>query len=148
MYSMKRRWWDRTKVVEMPLFPVFRRFGPKIRLPILKIDTVMAVPGLGKTPEPIPDAEIEALQRVCKSGVQSIPCPYPTLGTKVRLIHGRSSGVEGILTEPSANSIVLSVTLLRRSVTVEVDGEGSSRSESTENSPLPEACQAAISVTL
>lgn len=125
MYSTKRRWSDRVKVVEMPLFPgyVFCRFDAKVRLPILKVPTVMSVAGLGKTPEPIPDAEIEALQRVCKSGMEAIPCPYLTVGAKVRLTQGPLNGVEGILTAANANSIVLSVTLLQRSVSVKVDRE-------------------------
>jgi len=125
MYSMRRRWSDRMKMVEMPLFPgyVFCRFDPGVRLPILKVATVMSVAGLGKTPEPIPDSEIVALQVVCKSGVEAIPCPYLTVGAKVRLTQGPLSGVEGILTEANANSIILSVTLLQRSVSVKVDRE-------------------------
>jgi len=123
MYSMKKRWSDRMKVVEMPLFPgyVFCRFNPKTRLPILKIETVMGVAGLGKTPEPIPDAEIVALQAVCKSGIEAIPCPYLTVGSKVRMTQGPLTGVEGILTEASENRIVLSVTLLQRSISVKVE---------------------------
>src|SRR5579862_5484514 len=63
LYTVKRRWSDRVKEVELPLFPgyVFCRFDPGIRLPILKIPSVISVLGLGKTPQPIPDAEISAL---------------------------------------------------------------------------------------
>ena len=123
MYSMRKRWSDRMKVVEMPLFPgyVFCRFDPKIRLPILKVGTVMGVAGLGKTPEPIPDAEIQSLQAVCKSGVEAVPCPYLTVGSKVRMTQGPLAGVKGILTEATENRIVLSVTLLQRSVSVRVE---------------------------
>jgi transcription antitermination factor NusG len=123
MYSVRRRWSDRVKTVEMPLFPgyVFCRFDPKIRLPILKIATVMSVAGLGKTPQPIPDAEIQALQVVCKSGMQPIPCPYLVAGAKVRILEGPLTGLEGILTETSGVRLVLSVTLLQRSISVEVD---------------------------
>jgi transcription antitermination factor NusG len=123
MYSVRRRWSDRMKVVEMPLFPgyVFCRFDPKARLPILKIDTVMSVAGLGRTPEPIPDAEIAALQLVCKSGANAIPCPYLTAGARVRILEGPLTGLEGILVQDKETRLVLSVTLLQRSVSVEVD---------------------------
>jgi transcription antitermination factor NusG len=123
LYAMRRRWSDRMKVVDMPLFPgyVFCRFDPRIRLPILKIPTVMSVAGLGRTPDPIPDGEIAALQQVCKSGVEAVPCPYLTVGAKVRLTEGPLTGVEGILIEASGDRIVLSVTLLQRSVAVKVD---------------------------
>jgi len=123
MYAVRRRWSDRMKTVEMPLFPgyVFCRFDAKIRLPILKIPTVMSVAGLGKTPQPIPDEEIEALQVVCKSGIQPIPCPFITAGAKVQILEGPLTGLEGILTETTGVRLVLSVTLLQRSVSVEVD---------------------------
>ncbi len=97
MYAVRRKWSDRVKTVEMPLFPgyVFCRFDVKVRLPILKIPTVMSVAGLGKTPQPIPDHEIEALQVVCKSGMQPIPCPYITAGAKVQILEGPLTGLEG-----------------------------------------------------
>ena len=123
MYSVKRRWSDRIKIVEMPLFPgyVFCRFDPKIRLPILKIPTVMSVVGIGKNPEPIPEDEIGALQVVCKSGMNAIPCSFLTTGAKVRILEGPLSGVEGILVEEKKSQLVLSVSLLQRSVSVEVE---------------------------
>jgi transcription antitermination factor NusG len=123
MYAMRRRWSDRMKMVEMPLFPgyVFCRFDPKVRLPILKIPTVMSVAGMGRTPEPIPAEEISALQVVCKSGVNAIPCPYLTAGAKVRILEGPLTGLEGILMQDKETRLVLSVTLLQRSVSVEVD---------------------------
>ena len=125
MYAVKRQWSDRMKLVETPLFPgyVFSRFDPKVRLPILKIPTVIAVAGLGKTPQPVPDSEIEALQRVCESGIQPVPCPYLTVGAKVHLTQGPLAGVEGILSEINGTSIVLSVGLLQRSISVKVEQE-------------------------
>jgi transcription antitermination factor NusG len=123
LYAVKRQWSDRIKTVEMPLFPgyVFCRFDPKTRLPILTIPTVMAVAGLGRTPDPIPESEINALQVVCKSGIHAVPCPYLTSGAKVRILQGPLAGLEGILVEDKETRLVLSVTLLQRSVSVEVD---------------------------
>ena len=123
MFTERRRWSDRMKTVELPLFPgyVFCRFDPKVRLPILKIPTVMSVAGLGKNPEPVPQEEIGALQAVCKSGMETIPCPYLTTGAKVRILEGPLTGLEGILVEEKQTRLVLSVTLLQRSVSVEID---------------------------
>jgi transcription antitermination factor NusG len=123
MFTERRRWSDRMKTVELPLFPgyVFCRFDPKVRLPILKIPTVMSVAGLGKNPEPVPQEEIGALQAVCKSGMETIPCPYLTTGAKVRILEGPLTGLEGILVEEKPTRLVLSVTLLQRSVSVEIE---------------------------
>jgi len=125
MYSVRRRWSDRIQNVELPLFPgyVFSRFDPKFRLPILKIPAVLAILGMGKQPEAIPDVEIDALQTVCKAGVNTIPYPYLTTGARVRMNEGPLTGVEGILLESKQARLILSVTLLQRSIAVEVDAE-------------------------
>lgn len=123
LYSVKRRWSDRIKTVEFPLFPgyVFSRFDPKMRLPILKISTVMNVVGLGNRPEPVDQSEILALQTVCQSGLQAVPCPYLTVGAKVLINEGPLTGLEGILVQAGQSRLVLSVSLLQRSVAVEID---------------------------
>jgi len=123
MYSMRRKWSDRIKTVEEPLFPgyVFCRFDPTVRLPILKIPTVMSVLGLGNSPQPIDENEIESLQTVCKAGIHAVPCPFLTTGAKVTINEGPLNGVEGILMEAKETRLILSITLLQRSVAVEVD---------------------------
>ena len=64
LYQSRRRWSDRFKSVEMPLFPgyVFCRFNPEFRLPLLTIPGVMGLVGVGKVPVAIEDAEIAAIQ--------------------------------------------------------------------------------------
>jgi len=123
LYTVKRRWSDRVKEVELPLFPgyVFGRFDPKIRLPILKIPSVMSIVGLGKTPQSIPDLEINALQIVCKAGIHAVPYPFLTVGAKVQMNEGPLAGVEGILVQAKESRLILSVSLLQRSIAVEVD---------------------------
>jgi transcription antitermination factor NusG len=125
LYSVKRKWSDRIQQVELPLFPgyIFCRFDPKVRLPILKIPSVMSIVGFGKTPQPIPDMEINALQTVCKAGIHAVPCPFLAVGAKVRMNEGPLAGVEGILTEASETRLILSVSLLQRSIAVQVDRE-------------------------
>src|SRR2546422_10613255 len=77
-YRQRRRWSDRTAVIEAPLFPgyVFCRFDPAQRIGILTIPGVVSVVGIGKNPAPIPSDEIAAIETVLKSGLQSEPCPY------------------------------------------------------------------------
>ena len=83
----------------------------------------MSVLGFGHQPQPVADAEIAALQAVCKSGVNAVPCEYLTAGAKVRLREGPLTGVEGILVEARDTRLILSITLLQRSIAVEVDRE-------------------------
>ena len=71
----------------------------------------------------VPEAEINAIQRVLYAEVPVIPHPYLREGQRVRITHGPLNGVEGILVQskPNKGLLVLSIDLLRRSIAVEVD---------------------------
>jgi transcriptional antiterminator NusG len=71
----------------------------------------------------VPEAEIDAIQRVLSAKLPVIPHPYLREGQRVRITHGPLRGVEGILVQskPNKGLLVLSIELLRRSVAVEVD---------------------------
>jgi transcription antitermination factor NusG len=119
----KRRWSDRVKEVQLPLFPgyVFSRFDVQKRLPILTTPGVMFVVSVGKVPGPIADSEIEALQILVRSRLQVEPWPFLHVGERVRIIGGPLTGAEGILTAMKGPSrLVVSITLLQRSVAVEI----------------------------
>lgn len=124
VYRCRRRWSDRIKEIELPLFPgyLFCRFDLMNRLPILVTPGVIQVIGNGKAPIPIEDAEIAALQAVVRSKLPRQPWPFLQLGQKVRITCGPLCGFEGILLNLKGNHrLVLSVSLLRRSVAVEID---------------------------
>jgi transcription antitermination factor NusG len=124
VYTCRRRWSDRIKEVELPLFPgyVFCKFDLLNRLPILVTPGVIQVVGNGKNPLPIDDAEVAALQAVVQSELPRQPWPFLQVGQKVRIAYGPLCGFEGILVNVKGNHrLVLSVGLLRRSVAVEVD---------------------------
>ena len=72
---------------------------------------------------PVPESEINAIQRVLQAELPVAPHPYLREGQRVRITHGPLSGVEGILVQSklSKGLLVLSIDLLRRSVAVEVD---------------------------
>ncbi len=122
----KRRWSDRIKEIELPLLPgyLFCRFDPQNRLPILVTPGVRQVVGTGKTPVPVDESEIAAVQSIVVSRLQARPWPFLQVGQRVRIEQGPLSGVEGILLDSrKRDRLVVSVTLLRRSVAVEIDGD-------------------------
>jgi transcription antitermination factor NusG len=123
LYQCRRRWSDRFKVVELPLFPgyVFCRLNPQYRLHLLTIPGALHLVGLGRVPVPIDDAEINAIQVLARSGVQAEPWPFLDAGQRVRLEDGPLAGLEGIFVEVRKQQrIVVSVALLMRSVAVEI----------------------------
>jgi transcription antitermination factor NusG len=124
LYKSQRRWSDRFKEIELPLFPgyVFCQFNLLNRLPILTVPGIVHVVGVGKIPVAIDETEIAAIQAAVKSGLPRQPWPFLEIGHKVRIEHGPLCGVEGVLLGFRGHQrLVLSVTLLQRSVAVQVD---------------------------
>jgi transcriptional antiterminator NusG len=127
VYSLRRRRSDDVLThSEHPLFPgyVFCRFDAKRRLPILMTTGVISVVGFGKEPAAIPDDEIEAVKAVLRSGLPTEPCAYLREGQRVRVMTGSLDGVEGILVKKKNQfRMVVSVTMLQRSLSVEIDAD-------------------------
>jgi transcription antitermination factor NusG len=123
-YKVERQWSDRKKEVEQFLFPgyVFCRLNPHDRLPVLSVPGVVGLVGFGKIPAPIPDDEIQRIQRLVESGLLVRSWPFLEVGQAVLIERGPLAGVEGILVEEKGQyRLVVSVNLLRRSVAAEVD---------------------------
>jgi hypothetical protein len=71
---------------------------------------------------PIDDGEIAAIQTVVSSGFRAEPWPYLEIGQKIRIEQDVLQGLEGILISfKGTHRIVVSVSLLRRSVALEID---------------------------
>ncbi len=124
LYESRRRWSDRLKAIELPLFPgyIFCRLDPEHRLPLLTIPGVLHFVGFGKIPAPIEDTEVAAIQTAVRSGLSTEPCPFLDVGQRVRLDDGPLAGLEGILVGTSKGErIVVSVTVLKRSVAVAIE---------------------------
>jgi transcription antitermination factor NusG len=122
----KRQWSDRVKIMDLPLFPgyLFCRLNLEERLPLLTTPGFLYLVGVGKNPEPVDEAEIAGIQAVLRSGLTVTPWPNLVVGQKVRLKHGPLRGLEGVLTKiANRHRIYVSVTLLKRSISVEVDPE-------------------------
>lgn len=123
-FKTKKRGNGRLRDANSPLFPgyVFCQFDAQNRLPILVTPGVIAVVGRGRIPMPVDDEEIATIQTVVSSGLQAEPWPYLELGQKVRIESDALQGLEGILINFKGNHrIVVSVSLLRRSVALEID---------------------------
>lgn len=123
-YKAKKLFRGKHKDVSAPLFPgyVFCNFDAQNRLPVLVTPGVVGVVGNRRVPLPIEDSEIEAIQSAISGGVPVEPWPYLEVGQRVRLETPAWGGLEGILINfKGSRRLVLSVSLLRRSVALEVD---------------------------
>jgi len=124
LYRCRRRWSDRFREIDLPLFAgyVFCQFDPLNRLPVVSIPGVVCVVGVGRTPVPIDQTEICAIRAAAKSGLPCQPWPFLQIGHRVRIENGPLWGIEGIfLGFRGHQRLVLCVTLLQRSVAIQVD---------------------------
>jgi len=126
-YSHRKRWSDRVKEIRSPLFPgyMFCRFDPQFRLPILQTPGVIQVVGCKRQPVRIEESEIKSIQTLVSRGIPSQPWPFLLeVGERVRIDSGPLRGLEGIVLEfKGRRRLILSVTLLQRSVSVDMDAE-------------------------
>jgi transcription antitermination factor NusG len=123
-YKTKRRWSGRLREVDAPLFPgyLFCEFDVQNRLPILVTPGVIAVVGRGRVPVPVDESEIAGIEKLVSTGLNAQPWPYLEIGQRVRIESDALDGLEGILIDfRGGQRIVLSVSLLRRSVALEID---------------------------
>jgi transcription antitermination factor NusG len=137
---VRRRWSDRIKEVDQPVFPgyLFCRFGANARTGILKTAGVARVVGIGCVPTPIPDDEIRAIQQAVGSGLEIRPHPFLTTGQRVRIESGAFEGVEGHIVEiRNRHRLVLAISLLQRAISVEIDGAWVSPVPSPSDRPHP-----------
>src|SRR5437667_3876573 len=124
LYVRRHVYACRRKENEIPLFPgyVFCRFDPFKRTPILSTPGVISIVSVARTPVPVDDIEIFSLRSAIKSRLSLEPHSFVQTGERVRIRRGALSGIEGIVLEVSKSlRLVLSVTLLQRSVQLEVD---------------------------
>jgi transcription antitermination factor NusG len=94
------------------------------RLPILLIPGVSSVVGIGKSALPINPDELHGVRSMLQSGTDCEPWPFLQLGQIVRVTRGPMAGSEGIVVRTKDSyRLVISVSLLQRSVAVEIDRE-------------------------
>jgi transcription antitermination factor NusG len=126
LYRARRRWSDRMKTVELPLFPryVFCRFRFEQRLKALSIPSVLTIVGFAGKPAPVSETEIETVRAMVGSGLPVSPWPFLRAGQRVRITHGAMADVEGILVrEKNSYRVVVNVELLNCGAAVEIDRE-------------------------
>jgi transcription antitermination factor NusG len=121
------KWSDRNKEVELPLFSgyAFVRLdhASSDRVRVLQTQGVVSFVGVQGIGIPIPDQEIENINRLLASKLSYQERPYLHIGQRVRVTGGALDGLEGILAaENSDRSLVISVGLIQRSLSVRVAG--------------------------
>jgi len=123
-----RRWKDRKKYIEIPLFPGYLfllcHMDNYKYLEILKTNGVVRVLGTNKRDlSTIPAEEIESIKILTKNNAIINYHPYVKEGDSVEIVGGPLTSVKGILVEKDLykSKVIVSIHLLGRSIWVEVD---------------------------
>lgn len=125
VFEEKRLWSDRVRIIQVPLFTgyVFLRFNAASSWPAVTAPGVLRFVGTGKTPTPIEDLEIEALQITSRTGLLCGPCAFLEVGQEVEVRMGPFISLRGkIVRFKNKQRLILSINLIQKSVFVEVDG--------------------------
>jgi len=122
-----RRWSDRKKSVEFPLFGcyLFVRLAPtsEERLRVLRIDSVLNFVGIRGQGTPIPEQQINAVRTLIEEELPWSTHPFLKIGQRVRIRSGALNGLEGILVARNGDrTLVLSVDAIQRSLAVRIEG--------------------------
>jgi len=122
-----RRWSDRKKSVEVPLFGcyVFVKIMPtnEDRQKVLRTDSVFDLVGVSRRGTPIPDDQIDEVRIILEGRINWESYPFLKVGQRIRIRSGALAGVEGILvSKDGKRSVVVSVEAIQRSLSVRVEG--------------------------
>lgn len=124
LYHDHRMWGNRRAQVELPLFSgyVFVHLEFQRRLPILQTSGVVQFVCNGHLPAPVDPSELAAIRAISASGLPVAPWPFLEAGQRVQVTEGSLRGVEGVLLQiKNRDRIIVSLSLLQRSVAVELD---------------------------
>ena len=114
-----------SEISDLPLFPGYVFSGSIWKIEKLALVTTpgfLYLVGVGKTPLPVEEDEITGIQRVLRSGMPVLPYPDLVVGQRVELQQGPLQGVQGVIASiDDRHRFYVSVTLLQRSISVEVE---------------------------
>jgi len=121
-YLLRRRWSDRVKTLEEPLFPgyVFVRTKGITSGLMCSTPGVVRLLSFGGRPTPVSDIEIDAVRSLARLG-RPVPVPYCVVGQTVKILDGPFAGIVGIIKEIRSRAcLIVSVQLIEQSIRIDV----------------------------
>ncbi|MEP7355454.1 MAG: transcription termination/antitermination NusG family protein [Acidobacteriota bacterium] len=123
-FRSQRRWSDRIKEIELPLFAgyVFCRFSSGERMNVEDTPGVMRIVGFGGIVAPLEDRDVAEIQAMVASKANLSPWPFLKAGDRVLVEKGPLKGIEGtLLRDGNGTRLIVGVELLQRSIAAEID---------------------------
>jgi transcription antitermination factor NusG len=123
--KLQRKWKDRKKVIDFPLFPCYLF----VHIPLVNKKTVIQTKGVVRIlgfpePVPVPDNQIEALKRFETKDVEVDPYPEIFPGKEIEVKKGPFRGIRGYVIQKNKKyRLLVGLELISQVVSVEIDIE-------------------------
>jgi len=123
--KIKKNWSDRKVIVEEPLFKsyLFVKTDYLHKTDVLKVKGAVAFVNANRKPIPVEENLILSLKNITQQEIDIDPFPYLDNGDRVCIKSGPLKGIEGYITRKDGKRcrLVISVTAIRSSISVEID---------------------------
>ena len=124
--KIKRRWSDRIKTIEEPLFKSYifvKTELPRRSTDILKIKGAVKFVSAGIKPVSIEENIIQSLRNIVQQNIAVDPFPYLEKGDRVIVKSGPFKDTEGFIVRKDEKKcrLVISIAAIKSSVAIEID---------------------------
>jgi len=119
--KLQRKWKDRKKIVEFPLFPGYLF----VNIPLIEKSKVIQTKGVVKivgNPTPIPEEQIKAVKTFLALDLNIDPFPEYIPGKEIEVKKGPLKGTRGFLVKKKKTyRLVVNLVLINQAISTEID---------------------------
>ena len=122
----RRKWSDRKKWVEFPLFSsyLFARIDIKDSIFVLQTQGVNTIVKFGKQIAIVQNSVIEAIRLAMEGGYQLEPVEYFVEGNQVEVIAGPMKGVKGIIVKlKGQHRLIIKIDAIQQALSIQIESK-------------------------
>ena len=120
----RRKWSDRKKWVEFPLFSsyLFAKIEIKNSIFVLQTNGVSSLVKFGEVIAIVQDEVVHAIKLAIDGGYQLTPAEYFIAGNAVEVIEGPMRGVKGIVAQlKGKDRLVIKIDAIQQALSIDID---------------------------
>ena len=124
LVRQKRKWSDRLKWVELPLFPgyLFAKVALKNSIFVLETYGVSTVIKFGGEVAVVQESVVKSIRLALEGGYELKPTEYFIKGDKVEVIEGPMKGMKGIVSNiKGKEKLVIKIDALQQAIVVHIE---------------------------
>ena len=122
----RRKWSDRKKWVEFPLFSsyLFARIDIKDSIFVLQTQGVNTIVKFGKQIAIVQNSVIKAIRLAMEGGYQLEPVEYFVEGNRVEVVAGPMKGIKGIVAKlKGQNRLIIKIDAIQQALSIQIESK-------------------------